>query len=524
MAPPDRPPTLVPDLLNHASRRYPTRTCVIVDDRIASFGEVSDRAAAFAGYLGQRGLAGRRVAVLAYNEIELIEIRTAVPRAGAVLVPLNYRLSVGELAAAIEDCEPDLLIVGPGLEEVAELLPVADQLVLGETGSYAAALAGGAPQPVPPALLGDALAMINYTSGTTGRPKGVMLSNAALHATLIAMSQEMAVRPGSVYMSSNPMFHVGAAVAYGFTYLGGACIQLRRFDSDQWLRHLHAGNFTHGQLVPTMVHDLLEISTEPAPALERLMYGSAPMPPELARRTYELWGCELVNGFGSTEAMGVSMLTPEDHDPDRAPHLLASVGRSSPGMVWRLESEDGREVDTGEVGEVVTCGANLMSGYWRNPEATGEALRDGWMHMGDLGYRDEDGYLYLVDRRGDKIVTGGENVYPSEVENVLIEHPAVAEAAIIGLPHERWGEQVTAVVVARPGATIDADALIAFSRSQLAGFKTPKQVRFTDALPRTATGKLRRGELRARWTTPEPRPPDRRPARARPSAPPDSRR
>ena len=218
------------------------------------------------------------------------------------------------------------------------------------------------------------------------------------------------------------------------------------------------------------------------------------------------------------------MLTPEDHDPDRAPHLLASVGRSSPGMVWRLESEDGREVDTGEVGEVVTCGANLMSGYWRNPEATGEALRDGWMHMGDLGYRDEAGYLYLVDRRGDKIVTGGENVYPSEVENVLIEHPAVAEAAIIGLPHERWGEQVTAVVVARPGATIDADALIAFSRSQLAGFKTPKQVRFIDALPRTATGKLRRGELRARWARPEPRPPDRRPARARPSAPPDSRR
>ena len=172
MAPPDRPRTLVPDLLNHASRRYPTRTCVIVEDRIASFREVSDRAAAFAGYLGQRGLAGRRVAVLAYNELELIEIRTAVPRAGAVLVPLNYRLSVGELAAAIEDCEPDLLIVGPGLEEVAELLPVADQLVLGETGSYAAAIAGAAPQPVPPALLGDALAMINYTSGTTGTAQG----------------------------------------------------------------------------------------------------------------------------------------------------------------------------------------------------------------------------------------------------------------------------------------------------------------------------------------------------------------
>jgi acyl-CoA synthetase (AMP-forming)/AMP-acid ligase II len=234
------------------------------------------------------------------------------------------------------------------------------------------------------------------------------------------------------------------------------------------------------------------------------MYGSAPMPPELARRTYEVWGCELVNGFGSTEAMGVSMLTPEDHDPDGRPHLLASVGRSSPGMVWRLIGDDGREVAIGEVGEVVTRGANLMSGYWRNPEATAEALREGWMYMGDLGYRDEDGYLYLVDRRGDKIVTGGENVYPSEVENVLIEHPTVAEAAIVGMPHARWGEQVIAVVVARSGSAIDTFELIAFCRGQLAGYKTPKQVLVADVLPRTATGKLRRGELRRSLADAEP--------------------
>ena len=504
MAGPEPPVTVVPDLLNHAAKRFPGRTCVTVEGRALSFQQAAARAAALAGYLAGRGLEGRRVAVLAFNELELIEIRTGVPRAGSILVPLNYRLSVPELTAALEDCEADLLLVGPGLEEVAAELPVADQLVLGERGSYASAIAGAAPQPAPAALPGDATGMINYTSGTTGRPKGVTLSNAALHATLIAMSQEMAVRPGSVYMSSNPMFHVGAAVAYGFTYLGGTCLQLRRFDSQSWLQHLHAGDFTHGQLVPTMVHDLLEISTDPAPALERLMYGSAPMPPELARRTYEVWGCELVNGFGSTEAMGVSMLTPEDHDPDGRPHLLASVGRSSPGMVWRLLGDDGREVAIGEVGEVVTRGANLMSGYWRNPEATVEALRDGWMYMGDLGYRDEDGYLYLVDRRGDKIVTGGENVYPSEVENVLIEHPAVAEAAIVGMPHARWGEQVTAVVVARSGSAIDTFELIAFCRGQLAGYKTPKQVLVADVLPRTATGKLRRGELRRALADAEP--------------------
>ncbi|MCW2991795.1 MAG: putative fatty-acid--CoA ligase [Solirubrobacterales bacterium] len=489
-------PVIVPDLLNHAARRYPDRTCVTVEGRTATFAEVSARAAALAGHLQGRGLAGRRVAVLAYNELELIEIRAGVPRAGAVLVPLNYRLSTPELIAALTDADADLLLVGPGLEEVAAQLPVAETLVLGESGSYAAALAAATPQPVPAALAGAALGMINYTSGTTGRAKGVMLSNAALHATLLAMSQEMAVRPGSVYMSSNPMFHVGAAVAYGFTYLGGTCLQLRKFDSGQWLEHLHAGDFTHGQLVPTMIHDLLEIADGDAPALERLMYGSAPMPPELARRTYEAWGCELVNGFGSTESMGVSMLTPEEHDPDNAPHLLASVGRSSPGMTWKLLGDDGNEVAVGDVGEVAARGANVMDGYWRNPEATAEALHDGWMHMGDLGYRDEAGYLYLVDRRGDKIVTGGENVYPSEVENVLAEHPAIAEAAIVGLPHDRWGEAVTAVVVTRPGHEVGAEDLVAFCREQLAGYKTPKDVRFADALPRTATGKLRRGELR----------------------------
>jgi acyl-CoA synthetase (AMP-forming)/AMP-acid ligase II len=494
------PAAVVPDLLNHAARRFPSRVCVAVEDRSLTFSETTARAAAFAGYLEARGLAGRRVAVLAYNEPELIEIRAAVPRAESILVPLNYRLSIPELASTLEDCEPDLLVVGPGLEEIANELPISDTLVLGEQGSYATALAAAPSQPIPAALRADALGMINYTSGTTGRAKGVMLTNAALHATLVAMGHEMAARSDSIYMSSNPMFHVGAAVAYGFTYLGATCLQLRRFDSTRWLEHLHAGNFTHGQLVPTMVHDLLELSGDTAPRLERLMYGSAPMPPELAKRTYARWGCELVNGFGSTEAMGVSMLTPSDHDPDNAPHLLASVGQSSPGMVWRLADEDGHDVGVGEVGEVLARGSNLMSGYWRSTELTEEALQSGWMHMGDLAYRDADGYLYLVDRRGDKIVTGGENVYPSEIENVLIDHPTVAEAAVIGLPHARWGEEVTAVVVSRPGATVVPAELIAYCRERLAHYKSPKTVTIVGVLPRTATGKLRRSELRRTLT------------------------
>ena len=488
----------VPDLLAHAARRHPDRLAIAVDgERAVTFREASARAGALAGWLRGRGLQGRRVALLAHNELEHLEARVGVQRAGAVLVPLNYRLSATELSLAIEDCGADLLLIGPGLEELDAQLPDVERLVLGAGGSYSAALRD-APESVPAGdLAGDALGMINYTSGTTGRPKGVMLTNAALHATVISMGVEMAVRPGATYLSSNPLFHVGSAVAWSFSFWGGTCLQLLKFDGDRWLELLAAGAFTHGQLVPTMVRDLMEVGGGAgAPALERLMYGSAPMPPELARRTHERWGCDLVNGYGSTEAMGVSMLSPEEHDPIGRPGLLASVGRSSIGMTWRLSDEDGNEPAVGDVGEVVATGGNVMSGYWNNPEATAETLRDGWVHLGDLGYRDEEGYLYLVDRRGDKIVTGGENVYPSEVENVLVEHPAVAEAAIVGLPHERWGEQVTAVVVLHAGATLDPAEIVAHCRAQLAGYKTPKDIRFSSELPRTATGKLRRAELR----------------------------
>ncbi len=489
----------VPDLLAHASARFPQRTCVAVAGATLSFAEVSARAASLAGHLIAQGMDdGRRIALLAYNELELIEIRVAVQRAGSILVPLNYRLSAAELMLALEDCEPDLLIVGPGLEELAAGLDATAVLNLGT--AYERLLGDATPQPPPATLPTQAIAMISYTSGTTGRAKGVMLSNGALHATMIAMGQEMAARPGAVYLCSNPMFHVGSAVGCSFTYLGATCVQLRRFSPAAFLSELEGASFTHGQLVPTMVHDVLELAEGRSTGrLERLMYGAAPMPPELARRVIETWDCELVNGYGSTEAMGISMLSPEEHDPDGAPALLASVGRSSVGMSSRVVDERDVEVAGGTVGEVVAAGPNLMSGYWRNPEASAEALRGGWMHTGDLGYRDAEGYLFLVDRRSDKIVSGGENVYPSEIEHVLMEHRAVLEAGVIGVPHERWGEAVCAVVVSREGQAVSEQELLAHCRSRLAGYKVPKALRFTAELPRNATGKLMRRELRHGW-------------------------
>lgn len=498
---------LVPDLLAHGVRRRPDGDCVVVGDRRMTFAEVSDRASRFAAVLRERGLAeGARVAVLALNEPELLEIRAGSQRAGTVLVPLNHRLSAAELQAIVADCEPELLVGGPELDELVAALGL-PALRLGaedeRTDAYETALAAADPVPLPPALPAGRLGLISYTSGTTGRPKGVMLSNGALHATIAACGHEIGAHAGGRYLAAMPMFHVGIAVGLAFTMLGAPHHQLRRFDADALLTVLATESITHTQLVPTMIHALLDRAGEQAPrALERILYGAAPMPPELVRRVLSAWSCELVNGYGSTEVMMISSLAPEEHDAERAPELLGSVGRSGWGTTARVAGPDGSELAAGEIGEVVATGPTIMSGYWRNEPATREVLRQGWVHTGDLGYRDERGYLFLVDRRDDKIVTGGENVYPSEVEHVLLAHDDIDEAAVVGVPHPVWGEAISAVVVVRPGASLEPDAVIAHCRARLAGYKTPKQVRFAERLPRTATGKLLRREIRRTW--PEP--------------------
>ncbi|NLT06968.1 MAG: long-chain fatty acid--CoA ligase [Solirubrobacterales bacterium] len=503
-APADAGPLLVPDLLSHGFRRYPDRDCVVVDGAARSFAEVSGRASQLADLLRERGLGdGARVALLSHNEPEYVEVRVGSQRAGSIVVPLNYRLSESELRGIVADCAPELVVAGPEYGELAARLGVPWVLELGPDApperSYEAALAGRPAAPPPAGLDGSLVTMLAYTSGTTSRPKGVMLTNWSAHATMLAMGQEIGAHPDATYLACTPMFHIGHTVGFSFLYLGATHRQLRRFDAAEFAAVAAAGGVTHSQLVPAMVHSVLELGDPQPRALERVLYGAAPMPPDLLRRALEAWGCEFVNGYGSTEAMGISMLPPADHDPERRPDLLGSVGRSSPGTAVRLVDEDDRDVAPGEVGEVIARGPSLMAGYWGNPEATAEALRGGWMHTGDLGYRDRDGYLHLVDRRNDKIVTGGENVYPSEVEHRLTEHPEVLEAAVVGVADDRWGERVAAAVVLRDGASADPDALIAHCRAALAPYKAPKEVRIVAALPRNATGKLLRREVRSGW-------------------------
>jgi long-chain acyl-CoA synthetase len=429
------------------------------------------------------------------NDLEYLEIRIGVQRAGAILVPLNYRLSAAELEAMLADADVDLLIVGRGLEA----LTAPWVLGLGD-GSYAAAIAGAPAQPLPVGFEPEAICQIAYTSGTTARPKGVMLSNRSVHAGTVAMGHELGSTSDAIFLVCAPLFHVGSEVPFSCTMLGATLVQVPKFDVGAVLEALDRTQATHCQMVPTMIRMVLDAWGErEGSSLRRILYGAAPMPPTLLAEALEVLGCEFVNGYGSTEAMGISFLTPAEHDP----RLLASVGRSSMLSRAIVADEDGNELPAGEVGEVLARGPALMSGYWRNPEATAEALRGGWMHTGDLAYRDADGYLYLVDRRNDKIVTGGENVFPSEVEQVLVQHPGVAEAAVVGVPHPLWGEAVAAVVVARDGNAPDPDALLAHCRASLAGYKVPKLLRVSaEPLPRTATGKLLRRELRRTWEDP----------------------
>jgi acyl-CoA synthetase (AMP-forming)/AMP-acid ligase II len=499
--------SMVPDLIGHATRRFPDKTAVDLDGVTLTFGEVSDRASRLAAFLHGRGITqGRRVALLAYNELEFLEIRVGAQRAGTILVPLNYRLAEAELAMMLEDCEPDLLIVGPEFEEMARRLPVPALLRIGAAASegresYEAAIASVQPMPLVWGFPPEHICHISYTSGTTGRPKGVMLSHRAVHAGTVAMGHELGSHPYATFLAVTPLFHIGSQVGLSCTYLGGTLVQSKRFEVGSFIETLERVRPTHCQLVPSMLQMVLDQwGDRPPSSLQRVLYGAAPMPPSLLRQAVNAWGCEFVNGYGSTESTGISALAPHEHDPDRLPHLLGSVGRSFALSISRLVDENDSDVPAGEIGEVIARSAAMMSGYWNSPAATEEALRGNFMHTGDLAYRDADGYLYLVDRRNDKIVTGGENVYPSEVENALSSHPAVREAGVIGVPDRTWGEAVAAVVVLREDASATPEQLVQHCRSQLTGYKVPKQVRVEAGdLPRTPTGKLLRRELRRTW-------------------------
>ncbi|HTK68146.1 MAG TPA: long-chain fatty acid--CoA ligase [Pseudonocardia sp.] len=499
--------------LHRAVQQNPDLPATIDGDRVRCWVESADRVARLAAGLRAHGVRpGDRVALLALNGDLYHEVLLAVPWADAVLVPVNTRWSVPEIAFSLRDCDAAVLVVDDAFAAIVPALreQTPDLRVVLHSGEPAQRPDGAVDvegviaghQPVEDARRGgDALAGIFYTGGTTGHPKGVMLSHDNVMSNILgAAAAGVMWDPGSRLLHVAPMFHLAALTgwAIGVT-VGGTHVFLPGFTPGGVAAAIERHHVEGMLLVPTMIQMLVD-SPDAAGAdlssLRRLLYGASPISDAvLARAAERLPGVGFTQAYGMSELSPIAtLLSPTDHlDPVRR----RSGGRAAPHCEVRIVDEQDRELPRGGVGQIVARGDNVMLGYWNRPEETAEALRGGWMHTGDGGYMDDHGYVYVVDRIKDMIVTGGENVYSVEVENALATHPAVASCAVIGVPDAGWGERVHAVVVlAGDVPAPDAEELREHVKNRIAGYKAPRTVEFVDALPLSGAGKVLKRELR----------------------------
>lgn len=490
------------ELVDRHGKASPTRTAVLDAQGRVSWAELRSRVAHLAAWLKRRGLRrGDRVALLARNSRSFLETVLATSWAGLVMVPLNWRLSSAEIAFQLRDTEASLIAAEP---EFASLLADADagipRLLLPDDLDRAAR---DAPVPrLPSALAADALFGIFYTGGTTGVPKGVMLTHRNLLANVENLQTLVPYTQDDVHLHAAPMFHL-ADLGYAVAALaaGSAHGFLPSFSPPAFFDHVARIEATATLLAPAMIGSLVrapDLTQANLRSWRRLMYGGAPVSAAVLDVALRDLPCALIQGYGQTEATHtITTLTDADHRLIATrPELALSCGRPAPGVQVLLCDDHDRPVSPGEPGEVCVRAATVMTGYWRRPAETEAALRGGWLHTGDVGRLDQAGYLTLLDRRKDMIVSGAENIYSVEVENALAAHQAVAEAAVIAVPDPEWGERVHAVVTLGPGHTVSADELRAHCRTLIGGYKIPKSIEFVDALPRTATGKLRKDLLR----------------------------
>jgi len=485
--------------LGRAARYFAQRKALAPGGTRLNFTELEHRVAGVAAALSRQGFgAGDRLALLLPNGPEYIELVYACSRLGVIAVPLNTRLSAVETDRVLADANPRGLVRHSALP--GPTTPVAWERVLDREPWEPA---DGSPPEVhddPEAIL----ALI-YTSGTTGRPKGVMVSHANVLADVHNFNYWMGYREGGVYLHAAPIFHIADFPAmFAAPAFGAYQVTIPKFSPQTFCEAVERERVTHTVLVPTMINLLMQfkdLSSFDLSSLEVLAYGGSPMAPELIRHVRELLPrLRLVQVYGLSETGFLTGLQDQEHTEDK----LLSCGRPCPGVDVQVVDESGRQVENGHHGELVARGANVMRGYWNNPEETALAFRNGLFRTGDIGYQDAGGYCYILDRLKDMIVTGGENVYSGEVEAVLYQHPDVLETAVFGVPDPQWGEIVMACVVLKPGRTTSADALIAHCRRILSNYKVPRRIEFETELPRSGSGKILKRILRERfWTLQE---------------------
>lgn len=496
---------------------HPDAEAVVCGPVRLTYAQLDDDSDRLAVALRRLGLErGDRVATLAANRAELVVTEVALYKAGLTRAPINARLGTAEVAHLLRESEARVLLADAAHQETAgAALPgTGVRTVLGYDGpgelgpGYRETLAATDPEPVDADCAEDDIAVLHFTSGSTGTLKAAVQTYGNRLALLrkSVMSPATRVGPGDRQILAGPVTHASGMPLMGIFFAGGCAVVLPRWDAEEFLATVQRERATHAFVVPTMVNTVLALPTArdwDLSSLRQLIYGAAPMSPARIRAAWELFGPVLSQGFGCGETTsGVLFLSTEDHR--RAieggdEELLLSCGRALAEAEVRIVDDSGAPVADGEIGEIEVRGPDVVPGYHNAPELTAASFHDGWFRTGDLARRRSDGYVFIVDRKKDMIVSGGFNIYAVEVESVLHQHPGVYEAAVVGVPDERWGEAVHAVVVPRDGVSLDAPGLSAFCAERLARMKKPRSVDFVDALPHNPNGKIDRRAIRERY-------------------------
>jgi long-chain acyl-CoA synthetase len=506
--------TTIADLVRVHGRERPDKPAITFEGRTVTFADLDRRSNQVANALAAEGVgAADRVAILDKNSLEYFELLFGGAKVNAANVAVNWRLAPPEIAQILEDSDAKVLVVGqefaPVLDAIADGLTAAKKIVVvGGHAGYDAYEEWVDAQPATDTGIEaapDDVGFQLYTSGTTGLPKGVMLTHDNLFSLLPVAVPDWGFREDGVNLVAMPLFHIGGSgYATVGLFVGCHTILMREVDPAAMLALIPERRVTNMFAVPAVLQFMLMVpgvNEMDFSSLETVVYGASPISVEVLAGSIKTFGCNFIQAYGMTETTGaIVCLMPEDHDVDGPnAHRLRAAGKALAGVELRIVDPDtGEDAKTGEVGEIWARTRQNMKGYWKKPDETANTVTpDGWLKTGDAGYLDDDGYLYIHDRVKDMIITGGENVYPAEVENCLMSHPGVADVAAFGIPSERWGETVQALVVKAAGADPTPEEIIAFARERLAHFKCPTAVGFVESLPRNPSGKILRRELRA---------------------------
>jgi acyl-CoA synthetase (AMP-forming)/AMP-acid ligase II len=511
-----RVPQTLADMLDNNAWKYPDETAFVWGDRRVTHAEHHVRASRLANALNRLGMRRQdRVGILSQNSLEFQEVYSACELSGFICATVNWRLAVPEMVYIVNDGAPKVLVFEAAYAEAvlamrSQLISVEHFVCIGGKAApgldfaldYDDLVASGDASGVPFRPLPDDIAFLIYTSGTTGRPKGVMLGQGGQVAAAEILGSDQRNSPADRLLIMMPLFHIGAKIIQlAQHWRGGMVVVQRGFDPKAIVECIERERITVTHMAPTMIQTLLEypgVSEADLSSLRMIVYAAAPMPVPVLKKGLKLLGPVFQQQFGQTEGIGTTLLA-HQHRPDgtdRDREILTSVGQASPRVNVRIVDDHGNDQPTGQVGEILLTSPGVMKGYWNNTAATIETLRDGWVHTGDMGRLDHEGYLYLVDRKKDMIISGGENIYSREVEEAVVTHDAVSEVAVIGVPDEKWGEAVMAIIVLRHGAAATEGEIVDHCRMLIAGYKKPRHVVFVEEIVKLPSGKIDKVRLR----------------------------